>query len=94
MRPAIAVVDEAAALGRPAIMERLLQSVEDEAGLSGAGDQPTDNPAGERVDDEGDVDETLPGREWSRKRVSASPPRTVRAPFSAYGSPFNLGPRP
>jgi hypothetical protein len=26
--------------------------------------------------------------------VSASPPRTVRAPFGAYGSPFNLGPRP
>jgi hypothetical protein len=62
------VVDEAAAFGRPAIMERLLQRVEDEAGLSGAGDPPADNPAGERVDDEGDVDEALPGREWSRKR--------------------------
>jgi hypothetical protein len=32
--------------------------------------------------------------EWSKKRISASPPRTVRAPFSAYGSPFKSGPWP
>ena len=31
---------------------------------------------------------------WSKKRICASSPRTVRAPFSAYGSPFNLGPWP
>ena len=31
---------------------------------------------------------------WSKKRMSASPPRTVRAPFSAYGSPFKPGPWP
>ena len=28
---------------------------------------------------------------WSKKRDCASPPRTVYAPFSAYGSPFKLG---
>ncbi len=32
--------------------------------------------------------------EWSKKRERASPPRTVRAPFSAYGSLFKLGPWP
>jgi len=32
--------------------------------------------------------------EWSKKRRSASPPRTVRAPFSAYGSPSKRGPWP
>ena len=87
-------MNETAAFDGPAIVERLLQGVEDEAGLGGAGHSPADDPAGKRVDDEGHVDEALPGRKWSRKRVSASPPRTVRAPFSAYGSPFNLGPRP
>ena len=38
LRPAIAVVDEAAALGRPAIMERLLQGIQDKAGVCGASD--------------------------------------------------------
>ncbi|MGV1862114.1 hypothetical protein ACQZ64_30285, partial [Rhizobium rhizogenes] len=32
--------------------------------------------------------------EWSKKRNCASPPRTVLAPFSAYGSLFKLGPWP
>ena len=36
----------------------------------------------------------VPATEWSKKRRSASPPRTVRAPFSAYGSLFKLGPWP
>ena len=31
---------------------------------------------------------------WSRKRVSASPPRTVRAPFSAYAPPYNQARQP
>ncbi|GGB13613.1 replicative DNA helicase [Brucella endophytica] len=35
-----------------------------------------------------------PCPEWSKKRKCASPPRTVRAPFSAYGSLFKLGPWP
>ena len=47
----------------PAIVERLLQGVEDEAGLGGAGHPPADDPAGERVDHEGHVDEALPRRD-------------------------------
>ncbi len=38
-------------------MERLLQSVEDEAGVRGAAGAPTDDPPGVGVDDKGDVDE-------------------------------------
>ena len=62
--------------------------------MGGPASPPTDNAAGKGIDDEGDVDEALPSRQWSKKRCCASPPRTVRAPFSAYGSLFNLGPWP
>ena len=91
---AIEVMDETAAARRSAIVKGLLEGVENEASMGGPARSPSDDPPGERIDDEGDVDEPGPGREWSRKRMSASPPRTVRAPFSAYGSLFNLGPRP
>jgi len=55
---------------------------------------PANHPAGIEIDDDGKVGETLAGPEWSKKRRCASPPRTVRAPFSAYGSLFKLGPWP
>ena len=73
------MVDEAATLGWPAIMERLLQSIQDKAGVCGARYPSANDPPGKGVDDESHIDEALPRREWSRKRVSASPPRTVRA---------------
>jgi hypothetical protein len=91
---AVTVVDEPAAMGRAALIQSLFKSIEDETGMSRAADPPADDISGENVDDESDIDEALPGRQWSRKRLSASPPRTVRAPFSAYGSLFNLGPGP
>jgi hypothetical protein len=91
---AVAVVNEPAPMGRPALIQSLFKSIEDERGMGRAADPPADDVSGENVDDESDINETLPGREWSRKRRSASPPRTVRAPFSAYGSLFNLGPGP
>jgi hypothetical protein len=55
---------------------------------------PANDAPGKNVDHKGHVDEALPGSEWSKKRGCASPPRTVRAPFSAYGSLFKLGPWP
>jgi hypothetical protein len=57
---------------------------------------PADNLPAEDVLDEVEIIEQPQHRsgKWSRKRMSASPPRTVRAPFSAYGSLFNPGPRP
>jgi hypothetical protein len=57
------VVNEAAALGWPAVVERLLQGVEDEASIGRAGHPPANDAPGERIDDKGDVDETLPGRD-------------------------------
>jgi hypothetical protein len=56
------VVDQAAAANRAAIVERLLEGVEDEAGAGRGGNTPADNAAGEGIDDEGRVEEALPGR--------------------------------
>ena len=44
----------------PSIVQRLLQGVENEAGMGGLRDAPADDPPGEGVDDEGGVDETGP----------------------------------
>jgi IS30 family transposase len=63
LHTAIAVVDEAAAANRPSLMQRLLQRIQHEAGVSRAGDAPADNAPREGVDDEGDVDEAGPGRD-------------------------------
>ena len=41
---AIAVMDEAAPMGRPTIVKRLLQSIEHEAGMGRLAGPPTDNP--------------------------------------------------
>jgi hypothetical protein len=90
----IAMMHEPAAVDRSAIVQGLLQRIEHEAGVRRARGPPAHDPAGIGIDDEGDVDEAGPGLEWSKKRISASPPRTVRAPFSAYGSPFKSGPWP
>lgn len=88
------MVDEPAAMDGPPIMECLVEGIEHEARMSSAACPPTDDAASEGIDHEGDVNEALPGRQWSKKRGCASPPRTVRAPFSAYGSLFKLGPWP
>ena len=56
------MMDEAAALGGPALVQGLLQGVEHEAGMSRSGDPPADDPTGGRVDHEGPVDEAGPGR--------------------------------
>jgi hypothetical protein len=44
------------AVGRPAGMQGLLQRVENEAGRLRAADRPVDDPPGEDVDHESDVD--------------------------------------
>jgi len=88
------MVDEAAAMDGPPIMKGLVEGIEHKARMGGPARSPTNDAAGEGVNHKGHVDEPLPSREWSKKRCCASPPRTVRAPFSAYGSLFNLGPWP
>jgi hypothetical protein len=82
-------MNETAALDGPAIVERLLQRVEDEAGLGGAGDPPADDPAGEGVDDEGDVDEALPRRDIG-EILSANSGRRRESGEARYAC---LGPR-
>ena len=73
----------------PAIVERLLQGVEDEAGMGGAGHPPADDPPGERVDDEGDVDEALPRRDVG-EILSANSGRRRESGEARYAC---LGPR-
>jgi hypothetical protein len=55
LHAAITVVNEAAFPDGATIVKRLLQGVENEAGIGRAGHPPAHDPAGERVDDEGDV---------------------------------------
>ena len=56
-------MDETAAMRRSAIVEGLLQCVENEAGMRSPACPPTRNASSERVDDEGDVNEPGPGRD-------------------------------
>ncbi len=63
LRSAVAMMDEAAPMGRPVGMESLLQGIEDEAGMRRSTRPPPHDPPGVGVYDEGDVDEARPGRD-------------------------------
>ena len=60
---AVAVMDEAALMSRPAVMNGLFEGIEDEAGMGRPADPPADDPAREGVDHEGHIDEARPGRD-------------------------------
>ena len=68
------MMDEAAAVHWPPVMERLLQGVENEVGVRRPAGSPADDPSGVSVDDEGDIDEAGPGRDIGKIRQ----PQTVR----------------
>jgi hypothetical protein len=51
------MVDEAAPMGRPAIVKSLLQGIQHEAGVRRPAGLPADDPPRIGIDDEGDVDE-------------------------------------
>src|SRR5690606_15725840 len=68
LRPAVAVMNQAAAMNGPATTKRLFQRIQHEAGIRGSAGAPTDDPPGVSVDDEGDVDEPRPGRDMSEVR--------------------------
>ncbi len=57
-----------AALRRTAVVQRLLQGIEDEPGMRGPGHPPADDAAGEDVDDEGGVREASPRRHVGEAR--------------------------
>ena len=59
----VAVMDQSAALQGAAIMQSLVQRIEHEAGVRGAGSTPAEDAAREGVDDEGDIDEARPSRD-------------------------------
>ena len=67
LRPAVAMMNEAAPMGRPAIMKCLLQG-EHEVGMRRSAGPPTDDPPGVGIDDEGDVDKPRPGRDVGKVR--------------------------
>ena len=52
-------------MGRPAIVKRLFQCIEDKAGMRGTACSSANDPPSIGVDDEGDVDEPRPGRDVS-----------------------------
>jgi hypothetical protein len=47
----------------PPVVQRLLKRIEDEPGMGDQRHPPADDPPGEGVDDEGDVDDALPSRD-------------------------------
>src|SRR6185437_13682213 len=57
----VAVMHQAAALNGSAVMQRLLEGIEDEARMRRPGDAPPDDAPGEGVDDERHVNKALPG---------------------------------
>jgi hypothetical protein len=63
LRPAVAMVNQAATMNRPAIVQRLLERIQDEAGVRRPAGSPADDPPAAGVDDEGDVGEPRPGRD-------------------------------
>ena len=69
------MVDQAAALDGTAIGQGLLQRIQDEGCVGRAADAPADDASGIGVDDEGNIDEALPGRDVGEVRQ----PQRVRA---------------
>lgn len=68
--PTIAMVDETASMGGPAVvMKRLFQSIEDEAGLRRPARSPADDAPGVGVDDEGDIDKPGPSRDGDENPI-------------------------
>lgn len=57
----IAVVDQAAAINRLALVQSLLDRVKQEARMRRSRDVPANYPSGIGIDDEGQIDETIPG---------------------------------
>lgn len=78
-------------MNRTPIMRCWLQSIENKACMCRPARPPADYTAGIEIYHQGEIGEGFVGPEWSKKRNGASPPRTVLALFSAYGSLLKLG---
>ncbi len=64
----VAVMDQAAAMQGPPVVQSLLQRIKHEPRMRRAADTPADDPAGKGIDDEGDIDKASPGRDISKVR--------------------------
>jgi len=56
------VVDKPAAMNRAPLVQSLFETIKDKAGVGCASGAPVDDPAGEGINDERDVDKALPVR--------------------------------
>ena len=75
-----------------AVVDRLLERVQDEVGAQRRRDPPADDPPGEDVDDERDVDEATPGGDVGK----VGDPELIRpgrgeAPLDQIGRPRSGG---
>ena len=59
----VAMMDQAAAMQGPPVMQSLLQRIKHEPRTRRAADTPADDPARKRVNDEGEIDKASPGRD-------------------------------
>jgi hypothetical protein len=57
----VAVMNQSHCLGWTAFMDRLFQGIQDETRVRRGADAPADNAPGISIDDDGDIDEPLPG---------------------------------
>jgi len=78
-------MNEAAAMNGTPLMTRLFRSIEDEPGMRRPAHPPADNPARERINDEGHVDETLPGGHIGEVR-NAKPVRRGSLDLAVHGA--------
>ena len=81
----VAMMHEAHALDRAAFVDGLLKSIENEAGMRGGADTPTNDASGIGVEDESDMDEPVPchsgsvARSRSSRKSTAPPASAIRA---------------
>src|SRR5438105_3916710 len=84
------MMHQAAPVSGSAVMQRLLEGIEDETCLCRPGDAPTDDAPGEGVDDERHVNEALPGAHIGVSRPEESHLRPLAEPdvsLSAHPAP-------
>ena len=63
LRAAVGMMNQPATFDGPPIMKRLVEGIEHKARMSRSARPPTDNAAGEGINDEGHVNKALPGRD-------------------------------
>jgi len=90
LRPTVAMMDQAATVGRTAIVERLFERIQDGAGVRRPSGAPAYNPSGVGIDDEGDVDEPCPGRDVEPALAEARVKSETQSLFGACAKNWRL----